>query len=184
MPRPKMRKTVLGVTGSIAAYKACELARLFVEAGDEVKVVMTEAATKFVTPLTFRTLSRNDVFVDGFDGPDWKPVHIALAEEADLVVVAPASADFIAKMRFGLADDLLSSLLLAARAPVAIAPAMNPAMWENPAVQENVSALVARGVTLIEPGEGVLACAASGKGRMPEPSRIFEAVAGLAGGRR
>lgn len=131
-----MSKILLGVTGSIAAYKACELIRLFVKNGDEVTVVMTKAATEFVTPLTFQTLSRNPVFVDQFAPPiSWKPEHISLAEAADLVVVAPATANMIAKMRYGLADDLLSATLLATRAPIVVAPAMNTGMWESPVTQ-------------------------------------------------
>ena len=173
------RKILLGVTGSIAAYKACELIRLFVKNGDEVTVVMTKAATEFVTPLTFQTLSRNPVFVDQFAPPvSWKPEHISLAEAADLVVVAPATANVIAKMRFGLADDLLTSTLLATRAPIAVAPAMNTGMWESPVTQENIEALRRRGVTVIEPGDGELACGVKGKGRMMEPERIFEVVSG------
>jgi phosphopantothenoylcysteine decarboxylase/phosphopantothenate--cysteine ligase len=171
------RKILLGVTGSIAAYKACELVRLFVAAGDDVTVVMTRAATEFVGPLTFQTLSRNRVFVEQFEpASDWRPEHISLAAAADLVVVAPASADVIAKMRCGLADDLLSSVLLATRAPVAIAPAMNDGMWENPATVENVAVLRSRGVKVIGPAEGDLACGTSGKGRMLEPEKIFEAL--------
>ena len=169
------RKILLGVTGSIAAYKACELIRLFVKNGDEVTVVMTKAATEFVTPLTFQTLSRNPVFVDQFAPPvSWKPEHISLAEAADLVVVAPATANVIAKMRYGLADDLLTSTLLATRAPIAIAPAMNTGMWESPVTQENIAALKQRGIRVIEPVDGELACGVKGKGRMMDPQKIWE----------
>ena len=172
-----MRKVLLGVTGSVAAYKACELDRLFVKNGDEVTVVMTKAATEFVTPLTFQTLSRNPVFVDQFAPPvSWKPEHISLAEAADLVVVAPATANTIAKMRFGLADNLLTATLLATRAPIVIAPAMNTGMWESPVTQENIEALRKRGVLVIEPGDGELACGVKGKGRMMEPEKIFAAL--------
>ena len=172
-----MSKILLGVTGSIAAYKACELIRLFVKNGDEVTVVMTKAATEFVTPLTFQTLSRNPVFVDQFAPPvSWKPEHISLAEAADLVVVAPATANMIAKMRYGLADDLLSATLLATRAPIVVAPAMNTGMWESPVTQENIAALKARGVTVVEPGDGELACGVKGKGRMMEPEKIFDII--------
>ena len=172
-----MRKILLGVTGSIAAYKACELVRLFVKNGDEVMVVMTKAATEFVTPLTFQTLSRNPVFVDQFAPPvSWKPEHISLAEAADLVVVAPATANMIAKMRFGLADDLLSATLLATRAPIVVAPAMNTGMWESSVTQENLEVLRRRGVKVIEPGDGELACGVKGKGRMMEPEAIFAAL--------
>ena len=172
-----MRKILLGVTGSIAAYKACELIRLFVKNGDEVTVVMTEAATRFVTPLTFQTLSRNPVFVDQFAPPvSWKPEHVSLAEAADLVVVAPATANVIAKARHGLADDLLTATLLATRAPVVMAPAMNTGMWESAVTQENVAALRARGVRIVEPGDGELACGVKGKGRMMDPERIFKLI--------
>ena len=171
------RTVLLGVTGSIAAYKAAELVRLFVKNGDDVHVVMTPAAGEFVRPLTFQTLSRNPVEIDQFAAPaQWKPEHISLAECADLVVVAPATANTLAKMRFGITDNLLTATLLATRAPIAVAPAMNTGMWENPATQENLAALKARGVRVIEPGEGELACGVSGKGRMAAPESIFEAV--------
>ena len=169
-------KVVVGVTGSIAAYKACELVRLLVKRGDEVHVVMTEHARAFVTPLTFQTLSRNPVECDMLASPqDWKPEHISLAAAADLVVVAPATANILAKMAHGIADDLLSSTLLATKAPVVVAPAMNDGMWENPATQANVSALVARGVRVVQPGTGELACGTSGTGRMAEPPEILSA---------
>ena len=169
-------KVVLGVTGSIAAYKACELVRLLVKRGDEVHVVMTEHARAFVTPLTFQTLSRNPVECNLFEDPqDWKPEHSSLAAAADLVVVAPATANVLAKMAHGIADDLLSSTLLATKAPVVVAPAMNDGMWTNPATQANVAALVARGVRVVQPGTGELACGTSGTGRMAEPSEILSA---------
>lgn len=167
---------VLGVTGSIAAYKACELVRLLVKRGDDVHVVMTEHACAFVTPLTFQTLSRNPVECDMFASQqDWKPEHVSLAAAADLVVVAPATANILAKMAHGIADDLLSSTLLATKAPVVVAPAMNDGMWTNPATQTNVAALVARGVRVVQPGTGELACGTSGTGRMVEPSEILSA---------
>ena len=165
---------VLGVTGSIAAYKACELVRLLVKRGDDVHVVMTEHARAFVTPLTFQTLSRNPVESDLFADPqDWKPGHISLAAAADLVVVAPATANILAKMAHGIADDLLSSTLLATKAPVVVAPAMNTGMWENPATQANIAALTARGVRVVQPGTGDLACGTEGAGRMAEPADIL-----------
>ena len=171
-------KITLGVTGSIAAYKACELVRLFVKRGDDVRVVMTAAAQRFVTPLTFQTLSRNPVGVDQFALPaEWKPEHIAFAE-ADAIVVAPATANMIAKMAHGLADDLLSATLLAARAPVFVAPAMNDGMWENPATQMNLTLLKDRGVTIVEPATGALACGSEGKGRFASPEDICRIVAG------
>jgi len=171
------RKILLGVTGSIAAYKAVELVRLFVRNGDDVTVLMTPAACEFVKPLTFQTLSRNPVFVEQF-APlvSWKPEHISLAEAADLVLVAPATANTIAKMRYGLADNLLTATLLATRAPVAVAPAMNTGMWESPVTQENIEALKARGVTVVEPEDGELACGVKGKGRMMDPEKIFAAM--------
>jgi phosphopantothenoylcysteine decarboxylase/phosphopantothenate--cysteine ligase len=172
-------KIVLGVTGSIAAYKACELVRLFVKRGDDVRVVMTAAAREFVTPLTFQTLSRNPVGIDQFALPvEWKPEHIAYAD-ADAVVVAPATANIIAKMAHGLADDLLSSTLLATRSPVFVAPAMNDGMWDNPATQENMAVLRGRGVRFVEPGEGELACGTEGRGRMAECDEIFKALQAL-----
>ena len=172
-----MRITI-GVTGSIAAYKACELVRLFVKRGDDVRVVMTAAAQRFVTPLTFQTLSRNPVGTDLFALPtDWKPEHIAFSE-ADAIVVAPATANLIAKMAHGLADDLLSATLLATRAPVFIAPAMNDGMWKNPMTQANLASLRNSGITIIEPGTGSLACGTEGKGRFAEPEDICSAVIG------
>jgi phosphopantothenoylcysteine decarboxylase/phosphopantothenate--cysteine ligase len=169
-----MRTIVIGVTGSIAAYKTCELVRRFVKNGDDVHVVMTAHAAEFVTPLTFRTLSRNPV-PSALFGPaeEWRPGHILLAERADVVVVAPATANIIAKMAHGIADDLLSSVLLATKAPVVVAPAMNTGMYENPATQANIAALGARGVVFVEPGDGELACGTSGAGRMAEPEAIF-----------
>ena len=171
------RRILLGVTGSIAAYKAAELVRLFVKNGDEVRVVMTPAATRFVAPLTFQTLSRNPVYVEEFDRPvEWRPEHISLAD-CDLAVVAPASANTLAKLRHGIADNLLTSTLLATRAPVAVAPAMNDGMWESPVTQENIAALGARGVKVLVPGIGERACGTVGLGRMAEPAEIFAALA-------
>lgn len=171
-----MRKIVLGVTGSIAAYKAAELVRLFVKAGDDVSVVMTEAATKFVTPLTFQTLSRNPVGINSFtDRITWKPEHISLAEKADLVVIAPATANTLAKIRYGLADNLLTETVLATRAPIVVAPAMNTGMYESVVFQETRQVLLDRGVKFVEPTVGELACGTTGRGRMAEPQTIFEA---------
>ena len=165
------------MTGSIAAYKACELVRLFVKNGDDVRVVMTDHAKEFVTPLTFRTLSRNPVENAMFADPlDWKPGHISLAEAADVLVIAPATANVIAKMANGIADDLLSSVALATKAPIVVAPAMNTGMWENAATQANIATLKKRGVRFVEVGDGELACGTSGPGRMAEPGAIFEAV--------
>ena len=170
-------KVVLGVTGSIAAYKACELVRLLVKRGDDVHVVMTEHARAFVTPLTFRTLSRNPVENAMFADPlDWKPGHISLAEAADVLVIAPATANIIAKMAHGIADDLLSSVALATKAPIVVAPAMNAGMWENAATQANIALLKSRGMRFVEPGAGELACGTSGPGRLAEPIAIFSAI--------
>ena len=172
------RTIVLGVTGSIAAYKACELVRLFVKNGDDVRVVMTDHAKEFVTPLTFRTLSRNPVENAMFADPlEWKPGHISLADAADVLVVAPATANIIAKMANGIADDLLSSVALATRAPIVAAPAMNTGMWQNAATQTNFATLKSRGVHFVEMGTGELACGTSGPGRMAEPAGIFDAIA-------
>ena len=171
------RTIVLGVTGSIAAYKACELVRLFVKNGDDVRVVMTDHAKEFVTPLTFRTLSRNPVENAMFADPlEWRPGHISLADAAAVLVVAPATANIIAKMANGIADDLLSGVALATKAPIVVAPAMNTGMWENAATQANIETLKKRGVRFVEVGDGELACGTSGPGRMAEPRAIFEAV--------
>ena len=171
-----MRKILLCVTGSIADYKAVELVRLFIKNGDAVQVVMTDAATKFVTPLTFQTLSRNPVYIDQF-GPviSWRPEHIALSG-CDLALVAPATANTIAKLRYGLADNLLTATLLATRAPIFVAPAMNTVMWESVATQENLSVLKTRGVQVVAPGSGDLACGTCGAGRMAEPKEIVEKI--------
>lgn len=171
------RTVVLGVTGSIAAYKACELVRLFVKKGDDVHVIMTDHAKAFVTPLTFRTLSRNPVQNEMFADPlAWKPEHVSLAEAADVLVIAPATANILAKMAHGLADDLLSSVALAMRAPIVVAPAMNTGMYLNAATQANFQALKARGVTFVEMGDGDLACGTTGVGRMADPAAIVAAV--------
>jgi len=171
------RTIVLGVTGSIAAYKACELTRLFVKNGDDVHVIMTDHAKEFVTPLTFRTLSRNPVQNDMFADPlEWKPGHISLAEAADVLVIAPATANIIAKMANGIADDLLSSVALATKSQIVVAPAMNAGMWENAATQDNIERLRARGVRFVAPDSGELACGTSGPGRMASPAAIFGVV--------
>lgn len=167
------KTVVLGVTGGIAAYKAAEVASLLVKGGAEVHVIMTEAATKFVAPLTFRTLSRNPVAVDMFADPgEWNVRHVALAEKADIVVVAPATANCIGKVACGIADDLLTTVIMATKAPVLFAPSMNQAMYENPIFRANLDRLLALGYRAMEPGTGYLACGAEGKGRMPEPEEI------------
>lgn len=171
---------LLGVTGSIAAYKACEVTRLLIKSGCEVLVVMTSNAAEFVTPLTFQTLSRNPVGTGLFDSAaDWMPGHISLADRADLMLIAPCTANVIAKLACGLADDLLTSTALATRAPLLIAPAMNTGMYDNPATRANVATLLQRGVRMIEPAEGELACGVSGRGRMAEPPEVVAAALGL-----
>ena len=172
-----MSTILLGVTGSIAAYKACELTRLFVKDGHTVHVLMTDAATQFVSPLTFRTLSRNPVPTSLFDAPEeWMPGHISLAERADVLVVAPCTANVIAKLAHGLADDILTSTALATRAPLVIAPAMNTGMWNHPATQTNMRLLESRGAVLVDADTGDLACGTSGKGRMAAPQAVYDAV--------
>ncbi|SDD98550.1 phosphopantothenoylcysteine decarboxylase / phosphopantothenate--cysteine ligase [Paenibacillus sp. UNCCL117] len=168
---------VLGVCGGIAAYKAAALCSKLTQAGAEVRVIMTASATKFVTPLTFQTLSRHEVATDTFDEKDAAVVqHIDLADRADLVVVAPASANTIAKIALGIGDDMLSTTLLATTAPILVAPAMNVHMYENPAVERNMQTLAERGIRFIEPGTGQLACGYVGKGRLAEPEDIVQAV--------
>jgi len=170
-----LKTVILGVTGSIAAYKACELIRLFIKNGTiDVHVIMTASSARFVTPLTFRTLSRNPVSVNLFDEPDqWTPGHISLAERADLLVIAPCTANVIAKAAHGLADDMLSCTLLATRAPLLIAPAMNTGMLDNPATQANMRILQERGAAFIDPQAGDLACGTTGQGRMAPPADIY-----------
>ncbi len=169
---------ILGVTGSIAAYKACELVREFIKHGAEVNIVMTKNACEFVTPLTFQTLSRNPVTLTFFDRTDdWKPEHISLAERADIFVVAPATANLIAKYARGIADDALTSELLAFNKKVVIAPAMNSAMYLHPATQKNIEILNSRGVIFVEPEEGELACGMTGVGRLAPLEKIIEKCA-------
>jgi phosphopantothenoylcysteine synthetase/decarboxylase len=163
------KNIVLGVTGSIAAPRAVELASLLTRAGHEVHVVMTADAQRFVTALPFKTLSRHPVVTDLYDEVEgWQPLHVRLADEADLLLVAPATANFIAKLALGLANDALSCLALALRpeARVLVAPAMNGKMWLHPATQQNVATLKARGVQFIGPDKGLLACGYEGLGRL------------------
>jgi phosphopantothenoylcysteine decarboxylase/phosphopantothenate--cysteine ligase len=173
------KRILLGVTGGIAAYKAAELARRLICAGAKVKVVMTVAAREFVAPLTFQALTGERVATAMF-GPEAEHLaHISLAQELDAIVVAPATANIIGKAAAGIGDDLLSTILLAATKPVLLCPAMNVEMWRNPVVQENLERLRARGVQVMEPGVGELACGAVGLGRLPEPETIVEAAARL-----
>lgn len=166
---------VLGVTGGIAVYKACELLRLLQKRGIDVFVVMTQNACRFVAPLTFETLSGHPVAVDTFDRPQtWEVEHIALAKRADLFLIAPATANIMGKMACGIADDMLSTTAMATRAPVLVAPAMNTGMWENAAVQQNVKTLRARGVEIVAPVSGHLACGDNGAGKLEDVAVIAE----------
>ncbi|HWF19926.1 MAG TPA: flavoprotein [Verrucomicrobiae bacterium] len=163
------KKIVLGVTGSIAAYKAAELTSLLTKQGFDVRVVMTGDAQKFITPLAFKTLSRHPVMTDLYDEEEgWKPAHIELADGADLLLVAPATANVLAKLAHGLADDALSCIALALnpKAKILLAPAMNGKMWLHPATQQNVATLKSRGAEFIGPEEGLLSCGYEGLGRL------------------
>ena len=174
MDKPRV---LLIITGSIAAFKALELVRLLAEKQIHVTVVMTKAAEKFVTPLSAASLSGHPVYTDMFSLKDEVEMgHIRLSREADLVLVAPASADVLAKMAHGLADDLASTLLLATNRPVIAVPAMNYKMWEHKAVQRNIKQIKKDGVILIEPEEGALACGEVGQGRMASPEVIVQHV--------
>ncbi len=180
----KDRTVVLGVGGGIAAYKACEVARLVVRHGGRVRVAMTSAATRFVTPLTFQALSGSPVLVDLFEPEAERTYgHLGLARQADLLLVAPATADLIARLRAGLGDDAVTTTALAVTCPVLLAPAMNSRMWANAVVQENVAALRARGWQVVGPGSGELADGDVGEGRLAEPEEIAEAAARLLGPR-
>ena len=171
---------VLGVTGSIAAYKSAELVRLMVKAGWGVSVIMTEGATRFVGALTFQTLSRRPVTVDMFSDPEeWVPGHISMADRASVMVVAPCTANVMAKLTHGLADDMLTATALACPAPLLVAPAMNCHMWEHAATQANMATLQKRGVIFVAGSSGDLACGYEGQGRMAEPALIVQAIEGL-----
>ncbi|SHE11627.1 DNA/pantothenate metabolism flavoprotein [Chlamydia abortus] len=176
----KGKSILLGVSGGIAVYKAVSLCSKLAQAGADVRVIMTESAVKFVAPLTFQTLSRHHVMTDTFEEKDPSVVsHIDLADHADLVVIAPATANILAKMALGIGDDMLSTTLLATTAPILAAPAMNVHMYEHPAVLNNMETLRERGVHFIEPGEGQLACGYVGKGRLAEPEQIYEAIVAM-----
>jgi phosphopantothenoylcysteine decarboxylase/phosphopantothenate--cysteine ligase len=173
------KRILLGVSGGIAAYKAAELARRLVSGGARVKVVMTKAAQEFVAPLTFQALTGEKVAAAMF-GPGSEPLeHVALGQEVDALVLAPATANLLGKMASGIGDDLLTTILLAATKPILVCPAMNCEMWANPAVQENVNRLRDRGLTVLHPEAGELACGAVGYGRLPEVETILEALAQL-----
>lgn len=173
----KGKHILLGVTGSIAAYKALEIVSLLKKQGAEIKVIMTESATKFVTPLSFSSLTSNPVAYDMFETPvTWDVEHISLAKWADVALVAPATANIIGKIASGIADDMLSTVLMATKAPILIAPAMNTAMYENIAIQTNIETLKKRGIKFIEPSRGTLACGDIGKGKLENPENILDAV--------
>lgn len=173
----KGKHIVLGVTGGIACYKACELASLLVKQHADVQVIMTENATKFVTPITFEQLTGNKALTDTFDRNFVHSVeHIAVADKADMVIIAPATANIIAKLAHGIADDMLTTTVLACRCPKAIAPSMNTGMLENPVTQDNIETLRHYGWEIIEPDSGRLACGAVGKGKLPTPERLLESV--------
>lgn len=178
------KKIVLGVTGGIAVYKAVDLVSRLRKAGCEVRVVMTEHAQQFVTPLTFKEISGNAVATSMWNAnQEFNVEHIALANWADAFLVAPATANILAKMACGLADDLLSTTLLAAQAPIVVCPAMNTGMYQNPATQENIAKLQERDVTVMPPVVGHLACGTSGPGRLPEPQQIVEFMSAFFAGR-
>ena len=166
-PQSGAKSIVLGVTGSIAAYKSAELASLLVKQGHDVFVVMTSDATEFITPLTLQTLSKNPVTTSFYDEKEnWRPGHIELADRANLLLIAPATANIIAELAHGLANHPLAAIALATRAQILLAPAMNGKMWEHPATKENVEKLKTRGVEFIGPEEGMLACGYEGVGRL------------------
>ncbi|MGH7885213.1 MAG: bifunctional phosphopantothenoylcysteine decarboxylase/phosphopantothenate--cysteine ligase CoaBC, partial [Thermodesulfobacteriota bacterium] len=167
------KNIVLGITGGIAAYKSCELTRTLVKEEANVQVVMTKNASRFVTPLTLQTLSNNKVAADMFDLTTESEIgHIKIADSADLIIVAPATASFIGKIASGIADSLLATILLATKAPIIICPAMNVNMYSNSIVSENIKKLIKHGFRVIEPEEGSLACGWEGKGRLPSTENI------------
>jgi phosphopantothenoylcysteine synthetase/decarboxylase len=179
------KKIILGVTGSIAAHKAADLASLLTKAKGDVRVVMTADAQHFITPLPFKTLTRNPVVTTLYDEEEnWKPMHIRLADEADLLLIAPTTANVIAKLANGISDDALTCIALALnpKAKVLIAPAMNGKMWLHPATQQNVKTLKSRGVEFIGPDEGMLSCGYEGIGRLWPVEQIFERALKLLGG--
>lgn len=171
-----MKRVVVGVTGGIACYKVCDVVSMLYQKGFDVAVVMTRAATKFVAPFTFQTLSHRKVYTDLFDEASFDPQHIYLADHADLLLVAPATANVLAKLAVGIADDLLTTCALALKAPLMIAPSMNDNMWSHPTVKANLETLASRGVMCVSPESGYLACNRIGTGRLPAPETIVAAV--------
>lgn len=176
MEQTKTKRIVLGLTGGIAAYKSAELARLLIKQGVEVQVAMTESACHFITPTTMQALTGKPVLTSQWDDSGNGMAHINLSRAADALVIAPATADFIAKLAHGLADDLLSNMCLARNCPLLIAPAMNRQMWENPATQRNIALLKADGVVVFGPDSGVQACGEEGMGRMLEAAQLTQAI--------
>jgi phosphopantothenoylcysteine decarboxylase len=182
IPMSIMKHILLGITGSIAAYKAADIASQLVKSGCKVTCIMTREAQEFITPLTLQTLSKQAVVTSLFDEKEsWRPGHIALADEADLLLIAPATANVLASMAHGFANDALTAIALATRAPILIAPAMNGKMWLHPATQQNVQTLETRGCHFIGPDEGMLACGYEGVGRLlPVEEIVKEALTCLA----
>ncbi len=172
----KNKKILIGITGGIAAYKTCELIRLLIKAGAEVKAVMTPNAKNFVTETTLSTLTKNPVYIDQFSKFEWKPDHISLSDEADLFVIVPASANTIGKIANGICDNLLTSLITAFDKPILLTPAMNCKMWNNSFVQENISKLKKNGYHFVYPEEGELACGYEGAGRLAGIDKIFNKI--------
>lgn len=172
----KDKNILIGITGGIAAYKICELTRLFKKNGANVKVVVTKSALEFVTKLTLETLSQEPVYVEQFSNEDKKPEHIALCDWADLFLIAPASANTIGKIANGICDNLLTSLACAFKKQIIFAPAMNTGMWENKAVQKNIATLKSYGAKFVEPEEGYLACGVNGQGRLADINKIYDFV--------
>ena len=172
-----MKKILLGVTGSIAAYKAVEIANILIKSGAAVKVIMTRSAEEFVAPLTFQTITKHRVYTEMFESAAYEDVrHISLAQEADVLLIAPATANIIAKLACGIADDMLTTVALAVQAPIVICPAMNTAMYENAVTRNNIKKLESLGCIFVEPRESLLACGDLGKGAMADIDTIISKV--------
>ncbi|MGL4854747.1 MAG: flavoprotein [Lentisphaeria bacterium] len=173
------RTITVGITGSIAAYKAADIVSQLIKNNFNVRVIMTESAMQLITPMTFFTLSQNPVITSLWEVPDWKPGHISLADQTDLFVVVPATANFIGKYTNGIADDALTTFALSYDGKVAIAPAMNPRMWSHLAVKDNVAKLVERGVHIIKPATGIVACGDFGTGKLAPVEEIVSSIVQL-----
>jgi phosphopantothenoylcysteine decarboxylase/phosphopantothenate--cysteine ligase len=172
-----MARILLGVSAGIAIYKSADLASKLTQRGDEVRIILTPHALKFMTPLAFRAVTHQPVYVDAFeDDPAYRPEHISLPEWGDILVIAPATADVIGRIAAGLGDNLLVLTVLACQKPVLLAPAMNDRMWANPIVQQNIAKLGGLGYRFLEPGTGHLACGSVGPGRMAEPAEVIAAI--------